>query len=235
MDEAKTAGSQKDGKGIDSQKDNKGELKTTDGKDAAATSSQASASDGKAQGAQMPANVRTQGTTEARHTATEGKVEVLGTQPKAEKDAGNKNHTCTGTCNSISFARGTEQLNHSDFSLPGPFPLDWTRTYRSSLSTYDASLCGARWITAYTTRIDVVHPAPDRSSLIYHAADGRSHDYPFQAIGKTHYDSIENLTLVRTSEDELTLAQGYARWETYHWRKAMPVGKPIIATAIASA
>ena len=165
MDEAKTAGSQKDGKRAGSQKDNKSELKTNYGKDAAAASSQASASGGKAQGAQMPANVRTQGTTEARYTATEGKVEALGTQPKAEKDAGDKNHTCTGTCNSISFARGTEKLNHSDFSLPGPFPLDWTRTYRSSLSAYDASLCGARWIPAYTTRIDVIHPVPSLSEF----------------------------------------------------------------------
>ncbi|WP_350617413.1 DUF6531 domain-containing protein, partial [Pseudomonas sp. HY7a-MNA-CIBAN-0227] len=31
----------------------------------------------------------------------------------------------------MSFATGSETVAHTDFSLPGPFPVEWVRTYRS--------------------------------------------------------------------------------------------------------
>ncbi|NTX20641.1 RHS repeat-associated core domain-containing protein [Burkholderia cepacia] len=121
-----------------------------------------------------------------------------------------KNCAASGTGGSISFATGSETIAHTDFHLPGPFPLTWTRAYRSSLDAYDHGELGARWITPYTTRIDVIG-----DGLRYHAADGRSIDYPLPKIGGTHDDRIEDITLVRVSEHRLVLCRGYERRETY--------------------
>ncbi|MDN7881434.1 DUF6531 domain-containing protein, partial [Burkholderia aenigmatica] len=101
-------------------------------------------------------------------------------------------------------------LSQTDFVLSGPFPIGWTRTYRSSLGAFDDGVLGARWITPYTTRFDVLG-----EGLRYHGADGRSHDYPLPKVGQLHEDRIEDLTLVRVSDHQLALCRGYARRETY--------------------
>ncbi|WP_123585339.1 RHS repeat-associated core domain-containing protein [Pseudomonas brassicacearum] len=156
-------------------------------------------------------NVKLGATSKAKHQYGEGRTEVRKNEVPAEKRANpDKNGTCPGTCNSISFAMGSEILAHTDFSLSGPFPIEWTRTYCSSLDAYDQDVLGARWITAFTTRFDLVDDA-----LLFHDADGRSHDYPLPKVGLFHYDTIENLTLVRTSEDQLLLCRGFERKETY--------------------
>ncbi|MGE8452377.1 MAG: DUF6531 domain-containing protein, partial [Pseudomonadales bacterium] len=115
-----------------------------------------------------------------------------------------------GTCASISFAMGSEIISHTDFTLPGPFPIDWTRTYRSSLSAYDDDELGARWITPFTTRLDLIG-----DGLRYHAADGRSFDYPLPKVGEAHDDRVENLTLIRVSDVQIALYRGFDRRETY--------------------
>jgi len=157
------------------------------------------------------ASVKPNATSQAQHKAGEGRLEASSRQAPASANAnGKKNGTCTGTCNSISFALGSESLSHTDFSLPGPFPIEWTRTYSSRLDAFDHSELGARWITAFTTRFDCVE-----AGLMFHAADGRSHAYPLPKVGLFHYDAIDNITLVRTSEDQLLLCRGFERKETY--------------------
>jgi hypothetical protein len=66
---------------------------------------------------------------------------------------------------------GSESISHTDFSLPGPFPIEWTRTYCSSLDAYDEGAIGARWITPFTTRFDCVD-----DGLQFHDADWWSVD-----------------------------------------------------------
>jgi RHS repeat-associated protein len=120
-----------------------------------------------------------------------------------------------GTAHSISFATGAETFIHTDFVLDAPLPIGWSRTYRSQLSAYDRGNLGARWLTPYNTRIDVVGQGKP-AGLVYHAADGRSHRYPWLDIGQRHYDPVEQIMLTRMSATLLTLDFG----------KALPEGEP---------
>ncbi|MFJ2453327.1 DUF6531 domain-containing protein [Pseudomonas protegens] len=93
---------------------------------------------------------------------------------------------------------------------PAPYPFNWTRTCRSSLSAYDDDELGARWITPLTTRLDL-----EGEGLRYHAADGRSFDYSLPKVGGHHDDRVENLTLTRISDRQIALCRGLDRRETY--------------------
>ncbi|EHD1638550.1 RHS repeat protein [Salmonella enterica] len=157
------------------------------------------------------ANVKPNTTSHGGHTGSDHMLETQHKQSPARQDANAaKNGACAGTCGSISFAMGTETLSHTDFMLPGPFPIDWTRTYRSSLGAYDDGELGARWITPYTTRFDI-----EGEGLRYHGADGRSLEYPLPKVGQAHDDRIENLTLVRVGDELLMLCRGFELRETY--------------------
>ncbi|MBN3751259.1 RHS repeat protein, partial [Burkholderia sp. Se-20373] len=145
----------------------------------------------KGQGANVPENRSGQ----ASQNHGQGAVDGIPVQAGARQDGGCKE--CRGTKGSISFARGAERIDHDDFTLPGPFPFTWSRQYRSDLAAYDDGPMGARWITPYMTRFDIVHNDALPESLRYHAADGRTHAYPLPKVGAFHYDAIENVTLVR--------------------------------------
>ncbi|WP_175861984.1 RHS repeat-associated core domain-containing protein [Burkholderia cepacia] len=162
-------------------------------------------------GAGQSASIKPDATSIAGRQIPGESLEVRVKERPAEQDANQCKigvQSCSG--GSISFATGTETLSHTDFVLPGPFPIDWTRTYRSSLGAYDAGELGARWITPYTTRLDVVG-----DGLRYHGADGRSFDYPLPKVGEAHDDRIEDLTLIRVGESRLALCRGFERRETY--------------------
>jgi len=120
-----------------------------------------------------------------------------------------------GTAHSISFATGAETFTHTDFILDAPLPIEWSRTYRSQLTSYDRGHLGARWLTPYSTRIDVVGQGKP-AALLYNAADGRSHRYPWLDIGQRHYDPVEQIMLTRMSINVLTLDFG----------KPLPEGEP---------
>ena len=99
--------------------------------------------------------VHTEKTGKATHTASEGQLGVNQKQVPAEKAPNPKKGPCEcATPYSINFAIGSESLSHTDFSLPGPFPIEWTRTYNSRLDAFDQSELGARWISEFTTRFD---------------------------------------------------------------------------------
>ncbi|WP_342308234.1 DUF6531 domain-containing protein [Burkholderia pyrrocinia] len=157
------------------------------------------------------ANIKPDTTSQAPALRPGESLEVRVKERRAEQDANQcKIGVQSGSGGSISFATGSETIAHTDFHLPEPFPLTWTRTYRSSLGAYDQGELGARWITPYTTRIDVVG-----DGLRYHGADGRSIDYPLPKVGGMHDDRIEDITLVRVSEHRLILCRGYEQRETY--------------------
>ncbi|EMN5132515.1 RHS repeat protein [Burkholderia contaminans] len=157
------------------------------------------------------ANVKLDTTSISNQARPGQPLEAREAECRAEQDPSDcKSGTCTGTGSNISFATGSESIAHTDFILPGPFPIAWTRSYRSSQAAYDSGELGARWTTVYTKRFDV---AGER--LRYHAADGRSHDYPLPKVGQHHEDRIEDLILVRVSDHQLVLCRGYERRETY--------------------
>ncbi|MDQ0072466.1 RHS repeat-associated protein [Variovorax boronicumulans] len=125
---------------------------------------------------------------------------------------------CPGsaTARSISLSLGAETLTHTDFELPGALPITWSRTYRSDLAAYDLGVLGARWITPYTTQLDIeLLDDGSEGAFLYHAEDGRTKRYPALAVGQTHRDVIEDLTLVRLSADLLTVNQGRDWMQTY--------------------
>jgi hypothetical protein len=159
----------------------------------------------------VAANIKPGGTSKARHQLAEGKLETQKEQAPASQAPNQcKNGAPANTCNSINFALGSETLQHTDFSLPGPFPITWTRTYHSRLAALDSASLGARWITAFTTCIDV-----QDDGLLLHDIDGRSHAYPLPKVGKTHYDAVEYRGLTRTTDTQLILSRGQERHETY--------------------
>ena len=155
-------------------------------------------------------NIAPHGTSQATAVSGQGQLVARSSEAPAKADPSAKKDGCPSTCRSISFARGSETLTHTDFSLPGCFALQWSRTYRSSLAALDRGVFGARWITPFSTCLDVL-----KQGVLYHAADGRSHAYPLPKIGKHHYDAIEGLVLIRTQETQLVIARGYASQESY--------------------
>ncbi|POA50374.1 type IV secretion protein Rhs [Pseudomonas sp. MPR-ANC1] len=156
-------------------------------------------------------SVKPNATSQARHQAGEGRLESTSLQAPATAHCNAcKNGVAATTTRSISFALGSETFSHTDFSLPGPFPIEWIRTYSSRLDAYDQSELGARWVTEFTARFDCVD-----DGLAYHAADGRIHAYPLPKPGEFHHDAIEDVTVVRASENQIVLCRGIERRETY--------------------
>jgi RHS repeat-associated protein len=157
------------------------------------------------------AQVKVAATSQARREAPDGQLGVISRQkPATARARDDKNCACASTANRINFALGSESFSHRDFSLPGPFALDWTRTYDSRLAAFDAGWLGARWITPFTTRIERV-----KDQLTFHDADGRSHAWPLPRPGAFHFDAIEYLTLIHVDDEQLVLCRGQDRRETY--------------------
>ncbi|WP_426389182.1 RHS repeat-associated core domain-containing protein [Variovorax sp. R-27] len=137
----------------------------------------------------------------------------IGKQADGQKDAGCKNCPApVALGKSISLVTGCESFTHTDFVLAAPLPIEWARTYRSQLDAYDRGILGARWLTPYSTRVELMTPVrgerKGQPSLVYHAADGRSHAYPLLAVGQVYRDSVEEVTVSRLSEALLTLDFG---------------------------
>jgi RHS repeat-associated protein len=126
---------------------------------------------------------------------------------------------------SISLATGNESFTHTDFVLAAPLPIEWARTYASDLDAFDRGSLGARWITPYSMRVDITTPLrgarKGRASLVYRAADGRSHAYPVLAVGQAHRGAIEEITVSRLSETLLALDFGkpLPAGEQSEWRE----------------
>lgn len=151
-------------------------------------------------------NVKPTETNKAKQTAAEGQIDSTGKQASATGMANPANCACDRTPRSINFALGSESLSHTDFQLAGPFPIDWTRTYYSRLSAYDQ---GA-WARAGSPNSPPALTCTTRG-LVFHDSDGREHKYALKPVGQAHYDAIENLTLVRVTENSLLLCRGFER------------------------
>jgi RHS repeat-associated protein len=181
------------------------------------------------------------GKTTSRRDAKKGNKElsvVNNESTKVKKDGncctatGGQARAARGTTGrSINYATGSETFVHIDFVLPGLMPIVWSRSYCSRLGAYDSPVLqgsdatapaylGARWTTAYTTRIEQARDG----SLRYFGADGRTHEFPRLAgpsedepgkVGQTHHDPIEDLTLGRGNDGLLILSHGRDYIETF--------------------
>ncbi|MBN3794159.1 RHS repeat-associated core domain-containing protein [Burkholderia sp. Ac-20392] len=164
---------------------------------------------------EQSADVKAGGKSQAKKTREQEGLEKTNGQAPAEGPGKSGCKACGlgASPASIDFAFGDETFSHVDFELPGALPLVWERTYRSRLSAYDDGELGARWITPYTTRIDI-----ENGRWVYRDAEGRSIDYPALAAGAVHDDLSENLTLSRLDETWVTIAYGHAALHVYERR-----------------
>ncbi|HSC69488.1 MAG TPA: DUF6531 domain-containing protein [Cellvibrio sp.] len=131
---------------------------------------------------------------DAIHNRAKKAMDKLGVPPNVR----NKVHKgiCTVTGHPVDVATGKMFTDHIDFSLPGPLPLVWERTWYST-SVYDGPL-GHGWHHSYDVKLCEMDNA-----VAVRLADGRSVAFPALNIGETCFDRQERLTLLR---DE----QGYA-------------------------
>ncbi|AOI96871.1 hypothetical protein WS66_14060 [Burkholderia sp. LA-2-3-30-S1-D2] len=164
---------------------------------------------------EQSADVKAAGKSQAKKTRGQEGLEKTEAQAPAEGAGKSTCKACGVGASpaSIDFAFGDETFSHVDFDLPGALPLVWGRTYRSRLSAYDNGELGARWITPYTTRIDVKN-----GQWIFRDAEGRSIDYPALAAGAVHDDLSENLTLSRLDDTWVTVAYGHDELHVYERR-----------------
>lgn len=155
---------------------------------------------------EQSADVKVGGKSQAKKTREQEGLETTNGQAPAEGPGRSTCKACGlgASSASIDFAFGDETFSHVDFELPGALPLVWERTYRSRLSAYDNGELGARWITPYTTRIDIKN-----SQWIYRDAEGRSIDYSALLVGTVHYDPSENLTLSRLDDMWVTITYSH--------------------------
>ncbi|WP_148716539.1 RHS repeat-associated core domain-containing protein [Chitinolyticbacter meiyuanensis] len=115
-----------------------------------------------------------------------------------------------GSGKSIGFGLGEESFTHTDFILPGVMPLSWSRTYNSRLASFDNASQGARWLTPFHIRFDLVD-----DSLRYTDAQGRELSYPLLQPGEHHRDRSEEITLSRLDDSVLTVTRGHELIEAY--------------------
>ena len=164
---------------------------------------------------QQQANVNNSKTSEVKEPKPGGHVDAAANQAPAKGKDPNACRVCPApaTKSSISYITGAETVTHTDFVLPAPLPIAWDRTYRSNLGAYDQGWLGARWLTPYSSRVDVVD---GDKGLRHHGADGRTHEYQWMKVGQRYVDPIEDVTLLRHSETLLILDFG----------KPMPEGVP---------
>ena len=102
--------------------------------------------------------------TQVEREKSKGELEATARQHEAVASTSPLPDTCpiprpapkAHSANHISYALGSEFIIHTDFSLPGAFPIEWQRIYHSRLAQYDQGNLGARWVTPFTTCIDVV-------------------------------------------------------------------------------
>ncbi len=144
-------------------------------------------------------NEKTSGT--LINTATRGAIKQI--QPKPAHTTGQytqqsgklgngknspaNNQVCTHGC-PISVVSGEELLEQTDFALPGPLPLIWNRTYRTSHSQ-DFGL-GGGWSAFYFTHLLVKN-----KEIIYADGEGRKIPFARPTEGDCCHNTVERLTL----------------------------------------
>ncbi|MEX2339441.1 MAG: DUF6531 domain-containing protein, partial [Aquisalimonadaceae bacterium] len=120
---------------------------------------------------------------------------------------------CTGG-DPIDLATGEELLQLTDFTLDGPLPFAWTRTYRSSNSARDGGL-GHGWNHPLG-----VYLAEGADVLTYHDAEGRAIAFPRPAVGGRSHNRADGLTLHRLAAHRYGLGRTQAGGLEYHFSGA---------------
>lgn len=128
---------------------------------------------------------------DAIHSRAKKAMDKLGVPPNVR----NKVHKgiCTVTGHPVDVATGKMFTDHIDFSLPGPLPLVWERTWYST-SVYDGVL-GHGWHHNYDVKLCEINNA-----VAVRMADGRGVAFPALDINETSFNRQERMTLFRDEE-----------------------------------
>ncbi len=114
---------------------------------------------------------------------------------KADNKASDKNATKDTPCEGdpVSMVSGEELLPLTDFTLPGPIPFQWERTYRTS-NPENFGL-GHGWTHPLCERLTI-----DNGFVYYHTLEGRVVRFVQPVIGHSRRNRSEKMTLHRQSE-----------------------------------
>ncbi len=128
---------------------------------------------------------------DAIHKRAKKAMDKLGVPPNMR----NKIHKgiCSVTGHPVDVATGKMFTDHVDFSLPGPLPLVWERTWYST-SVYDGPL-GHGWHHSYDMKLCEMDNA-----VAVRLSDGRSVAFPALDINEACFDRQERMTLLRDEE-----------------------------------
>ncbi|MDH5327552.1 MAG: DUF6531 domain-containing protein [Gammaproteobacteria bacterium] len=109
----------------------------------------------------------------------------------------------------ISMVTGEELLEQVDFVLPGPIPLVWQRTYRSSNSQNTG--IGAGWMGPWRARLKI-----ESDKVDYKDYQGRHISFTKPKVGDGCRNITEKLTLYRDSDQQYRIVDdsGQVFWFT---------------------
>ncbi|WP_347331538.1 RHS repeat-associated core domain-containing protein [Marinimicrobium locisalis] len=116
------------------------------------------------------------------------------------KDGSPPAKECATEGEPISMVSGEELLQLTDGRLPGPMPLEWTRTYRSSHAR-DIGL-GAGWTHTCSETLTL-----EDEQVLYRDAEGRDIALPLPEVKHSSRHWSEGLRLERQSENAFLLHQ----------------------------
>ncbi|EHU1196472.1 RHS repeat-associated core domain-containing protein, partial [Acinetobacter baumannii] len=169
------------------------------------------------------AQVKPTQTTQVKHDKKNNKLEKSNDEHAATHNANACKNCKGGTTHSITFALGTEFLNHIDAQIHPLLIEQFSRTYVSNLYQYDQSIFGARWITPFTTKIvrcssyNVHHPKEpiEQDGWEYIGSDGRPVRLPELKVGQSYYDEVETFTYTVISPEIRAISYGVSETRFY--------------------
>ncbi|MDR6982706.1 RHS repeat-associated protein [Rheinheimera pacifica] len=112
----------------------------------------------------------------------------------------------------VSMCTGEEVLELQDFELPGPLPLAFKRTYRSSQSHENIGL-GFGWRSNFHLQIVSTENEQGELQLVLHDDEGRRLPFTPVAAGQTSYQLSEGVSL----RHEENGSQVLLRPDNTHW------------------
>ncbi|MDP5143333.1 polymorphic toxin type 15 domain-containing protein [Rheinheimera baltica] len=112
----------------------------------------------------------------------------------------------------VSMCTGEEILELVDFELPGPLPLQFKRTYRSSQCHENVGL-GFGWRSNFHLQIVSTLTDDDEPLLVLHNEEGRRLSFKPVAVGQTSYQLSEGLALRHEDNGSLVLL----KQDNTHW------------------
>ena len=133
-----------------------------------------------------------------------------GTNGSGNKTPKNSEVECAG--DPVSMCTGEEILELIDFDLPGPLPLQFKRTYRSSQCHEQLGL-GYGWRSNFHLHIEAAKNAADEPRLVLHDDEGRRLFFTPVAPGQTSHQLAEGLAL----RHEDNGSQVLLRPDNTHW------------------